>query len=435
MRRKNWPLPPRGTFERRVLLALVLFSVLPALAVLGVGTYALSRAMTLTGVSTAWERVAESGRVLLERADASGDPELARAAARHREELSGSLVQARRWDYLLQRSLGPLLAGMSAIALLILVLALRSSRRMARGLARPIATLVDWSQRVARSEPLPPDDPAGSGELRRLSDALRSMAAELEASRARALEAERVRAWASMARGVAHEIKNPLTPIRLAVRTLHRQPGAETPAAAEALEVITAEAERLEELARSFSQFAWLPEGPMSEVDLRELFDYLLRTHLPPGAGRLRAGVGLPPVHGHHDALARAFANLLLNAGEAIGERGGSVTVTLAALADGVEVRVTDTGPGIDPQHLERIWEPDFTTKRSGTGLGLALVRQTVQAHGGSVRAANRAEGGAEFRVRLPAASYRLPATGNSGPPPPAPSPTSGREGGTQRRE
>jgi signal transduction histidine kinase len=110
-------------------------------------------------------------------------------------------------------------------------------------------------------------------------------------------------------------------------------------------------------------------------------------------------------VRGHYDALARAFANLLLNAGEAVDGRGGTVEVHAAAEDGFVEVRVRDGGPGIPPEHLERIWEPDFTTKSRGTGLGLALVKQTVQAHGGRVAAANRPEGGAEFRVSLPVVS------------------------------
>jgi signal transduction histidine kinase len=74
----------------------------------------------------------------------------------------------------------------------------------------------------------------------------------------------------------------------------------------------------------------------------------------------------------------------------------------MSAVGDGVEVRVLDTGPGIPPENLERIWEPDFSTKARGTGLGLALVRTTVQAHGGGVWARNRPEGGAEFKVFLP---------------------------------
>jgi signal transduction histidine kinase len=112
--------------------------------------------------------------------------------------------------------------------------------------------------------------------------------------------------------------------------------------------------------------------------------------------------VELPRIHGHHDALSRAFANLLLNAADAMADTGGMVTVKLTAIEAGVEVRVLDSGPGIPPELLERIWEPDFTTKARGTGLGLALVRRTLQAHGGGVWAHNRPEGGAEFRVVLP---------------------------------
>jgi signal transduction histidine kinase len=230
------------------------------------------------------------------------------------------------------------------------------------------------------------------------------MAAELAEARSRELEAERMKTWVALARRVAHELKNPLTPIRFALRTLERA-GPHGGPAREALETLGEESARLEELARAFAQFGRLPEGPPSDVDLRELLEYLLRTHLPDGAApRLRVPVELPMVHGHYDALSRAFANLLLNAGDAVGAdaKPGAVQV-VARSADGwVEVRVLDAGPGIPPENLERIWEPDFTTKSRGTGLGLALVKQTVLAHGGRVAARNRPEGGAEFRVILP---------------------------------
>jgi signal transduction histidine kinase len=233
------------------------------------------------------------------------------------------------------------------------------------------------------------------------------MAAELEASRERALEAERTRTWIAMARRVAHELKNPLTPLRLAVHTLSRSEAADAPEVREALEVIGAESDRLDELARAFAQFGRLPDGPPSEIDLRELLDYLLRTHLPPAISwRLDAPEELPLIQGHHDALARAFANLLLNAVDALDGGAGTVHVALevAAEAEGevIEARIADSGPGIPPEHLERIWEPDFSTRSRGTGLGLALVRQTVQAHGGRAWARNRPGGGAEFHIQLP---------------------------------
>jgi two-component system nitrogen regulation sensor histidine kinase NtrY len=395
------------TFRRRVRLTLVLFSLAPTLLLSALGAYAVSEALAVTDSIATWDRVAASGRDLLQRAEASHDPALVAAAREHRAELSESVMQARRWEYLVRHALTLIPLAAVVICLLLVWLARRAARGMASELSRPVGELVEWSGRVARREPLPPPDPdeeRATAEFAVLRDAFRAMVTELETSRARELEAERMRTWIGMARRVAHELKNPLTPMRLAIRTLERSLPRDE-AEREAREVIMAEAERLEELARAFAQFGRLPEGPTSEIDLRELLDYLLRTHLPPEASpRLRAPVDLPPVRGHYDALSRAFANLLLNAGDAVGEGTGNVSVVMRAVDGAVEVRVLDSGPGIPAENLERIWEPDFSTKARGTGLGLALVKQTVQAHGGRVGARNRPEGGAEFRVLLPSA-------------------------------
>jgi len=397
-------MPPRRSFERRIRRALILFAVVPTLLLLGVGAYAVARSVLLTDSMQAWDRVAGSGSELIRRAEGSGDPALAEAARAHRDELGDSVTHARRWEYLLRRAVVLVPAAALVIGVLLALLALRASRRMGRRLSRPLEELAAWAGMVARAEPLPPAAPGEGeqGEFGVLRTAFRGMQAELDAARARDLEAERMRTWISMARGVAHELKNPLTPMRLAVRTLQGG-GTATEPGREALEVIAAESARLEELARSLAQLGRLPDGPPAEVDLRELLQYLLRSHLPPGvAPRLRVPLGLPPVRGHPDALSRAFANLLLNAAEAVGA-AGAVEVVARAAGGFVEVRVLDSGPGIAPEHLERIWDPDFTTRSRGTGLGLALVRQTVQAHGGRVAARNRPEGGAEFRVLLPA--------------------------------
>lgn len=394
----------RASFERRLLVTLVLFSLIPSFALLGLGTYVLSQAVELRTSPATWETLLASGRELLDRAEDSGDPGLVAAASRHREVLTTSLQQSRRWEFLNQRALQVIPVLALVLAALLLWLALRIARDIASELARPIRELVRWAGLVARGEPLPPAGPAEvePREFVALRSAFRAMADELATSRARAVEAERTRTWISVARGVAHELKNSLTPLRLGVRSLERY-SASIPGAAEPLEVIGAEAARLEDLARSFAQFGRLPEGPVSEVDLTELLDYLLRTHIPPTLKRrLVAPVGLPRVEGYHDALSRAFANLILNAVDAVGDGGGEVLVRLGQLDDAVEVRLLDSGPGIAPENLERIWDPDFTTKSRGTGLGLALVRQTVQAHDGRVCARNRAEGGAEFRVVLP---------------------------------
>jgi signal transduction histidine kinase len=399
---------PRGPFERRLLIILVLFSLLPTLTLLGVGAYTVTQAVLITGAPAAWERAAESGGELIRAAETSGEPALMAAAVRHRDELSASLTQARRWEFLLTRSIAALPFVTLALGILLGWLAVRAARGIARGLSAPIVELVDWAGRVARGEPLPAPEAeaaAARDEFGVLRDAFRSMTEELAISRQRALEAERARTWVSMARRVAHELKNPLTPMRLAVHTLQRTAGAASPGEREALEVIAAEADRLDEMARAFAQFGRLPEGPPSEIDLPEMLEYLLRSYLPPEVSRrVLAPLDLPSVQGHHDALSRAFANLILNAADAVPAEGGHLTVKLRLLPEreAVEVRMLDNGPGIPPEVLERIWEPDFSTKKRGTGLGWASVHQTAQAHGGAAWARNRAEGGAEFRVVLP---------------------------------
>lgn len=397
----------RRPFERRLRRALLLFSVLPSLVLVGAGAYAIARAVRLSDGAGAWERVGASGGELIRRAEQSGDTALVRAAARHRGELEASVTNARRWEYLLGRAMWLIpLAGL-AIGGILGVLALRASRGMGRRLSRPVEELAGWAGMVARRQPLPANDGrAAADEFAVLRRAFRRMQAELAEAHEAELEAERARTWVGMARRVAHELKNPLTPMRFALRTLQRA-APERPEAREALEVMEAESARLEELARTFAQLGRMPEGPPSEIDLRELLEYLLRSHLPPSVqSSTDAPEGLPCIRGHHDALSRAFANLLLNAGEVVsaGGRSGSVRVELRQAGAEVEVRVLDDGPGIRPEHVERVWEPDFTTKARGTGLGLALVRQTVVAHGGRVWARNRPEGGAEFGVALPSA-------------------------------
>jgi signal transduction histidine kinase len=401
---------PRGSFERRLFGVLLLVSVLPSMVALGAGAWTASRAAALVGGTTGWERVAESGRDLVAGAEDSGEARLAAAADRHRRELSNSLVQARRLEFLLGRSLRVAAATALLLGLLLAGASFVLARRLARGMARPIGELIDWTERVGRGEPLPASGAAevGADEFGRLRGAFRAMSAEIAAGRERAAEEERSRAWVSMARRVAHELKNPLTPIRFAVRSLAA--GEASPEIRrEALQVLEAETDRLDELARAFGQFGRLPEGPPSEVDLREMLEYLLRTHLPPGRAWTLEAPERGVVRGHHDALTRVFANLILNAVEASAERPGTIDVRMEADQDEVRVEVADAGPGVPAPLQGRIWEPDFTTKPRGTGLGLALVRQAVRAHGGEARVSNRPEGGAVFRVRLPAAAAAPP--------------------------
>jgi two-component system sensor histidine kinase HydH len=184
------------------------------------------------------------------------------------------------------------------------------------------------------------------------------------------------------------------------------------PKVAEAGEVLREEIQRLDEMARAFAHFGRPSEGPMSPIDIGELLATLAR-RLSTESTPIEIVLPDDPVEveGHLDALERVIRNLLSNAQEATiaeGERNGEqqaphrVRIVLEGAGEVAEIRVLDRGVGIPPELLERIWLPDFTTKRMGTGLGLAMVRQVVEAHRGEIVALSREGGGTEFQLRLP---------------------------------
>jgi two-component system, NtrC family, nitrogen regulation sensor histidine kinase NtrY len=399
--------------ERRLFGWLLLLTLVPVLTLLAAGYVIGARSLQWVGTLGPWDQVAESARVLVEAAApaAAADPELARALEQHRLELSNSVILARRWSFLGQQLATALPVLVLAVALMLAALALWVGRRLSVQLARPIRELVGWARRMASGEPLPepvPGEQREVREVRALRDAMRIAAVRIADARTRALEAERVRAWGEMARRVAHEMKNPLTPLTLAAHRLARHPDADG-SLREPLEVIDEEIARLQDLARQFSVLGRPAAGPASDVDVRELLERLLESDVPPHVQtRLLVDAGVPLVHAHYDALQRAFRNLIRNAVDAMAGtvpagNGEHVLSVMVRNADGaVRIIVADTGCGIPAEHAERLFEPDFTLKAGGTGLGLAVVRQAVAAHGGSVSAAPGAAGGAEFTVELP---------------------------------
>jgi len=233
---------------------------------------------------------------------------------------------------------------------------------------------------------------------------MREMVSELEHGRRQAVEAERLHAFRESARRVAHEIKNPLTPIRFALARLRSHAPVELQ---EDVGVIAVESDRLDRMARSFAEFGRLPEGPPAEIDMGELIRYTARSCVPPAiALDLQIDDNLPRVHGHNGALAGALSNVLLNAVDASGENGRITVSARSVSANGrsaVRISVADEGKGIAPEKLETIWEPYVTNKPGGTGLGLAIARQAVWAHDGTVTAASTLGKGTEIHLTIPA--------------------------------
>ena len=241
--------PRRGrTLEHRLLGWLLALTVAPALIVLAVGGWALGVSLDVSGSLGPWEEVGRSGREVVELAEPLADPALDTALEDHREALSRSLIQAGRWAFLGQRFVAALPWLVLIVAASLVVVAYGATRQLARQLAQPIEELVDLAERLGRGEDLPPPTEASVHEVKVLDGALREAAGKLEAARERAVAAERVRVWGEMARRVAHEMKNPLTPLRFATHRLASAGGGErSPGEVEAVTVIEEEVARLED--------------------------------------------------------------------------------------------------------------------------------------------------------------------------------------------
>jgi signal transduction histidine kinase len=390
----------RLAFRQRILLILICLGAVPtAAAILG---WALTVRSTTpaAGALRAMEAVGASGRTLLQTLDST---KLTRAERRALDDHANKLNQALGQFQRAAAFSRYYYAGLGLVVLLVgaafLYASIRLGGHLSRQLSRPIEELIGWTGHIRRLEPLPPARPSrGAPEFEALRTALREMADALERGRARTIEAERLRAFRETARRVAHEMRNPLTPIRLAVARLARTAG---PAQQDAIDVLTAESGRLEQLAREFTDFGRLPEGPAAPVDLGELLTGLARTSVPPTMQvRLALDPALPTLLGHYDPLHRAFTNIVRNAVEAC-DAEGEIELSARPEDGGVRVEIRDHGPGVPAELVSRLFDPYVTAKSGGTGLGLAMAKQTVEMHRGAIAVEETPGGGATFVVRL----------------------------------
>jgi signal transduction histidine kinase len=258
-------------------------------------------------------------------------------------------------------------------------------------------------------------------EFGRLFASFNRMARRLRRARAQQVRTARVLAWGEMARQVAHEIKNPLTPIKLSVqhiRRAHADGRADFP---QILQVngdqILAEIDRLTEIARAFSRYGAPSDaaGPLEPVDVGAVVRDALTLY--------RAGdatvnyvdaldAPLPRGMARTGELKEVMLNLVENARAALDGRRGSITVSGRSEDGWIDLVVRDDGPGIPAGLLHRIFEPHFSTRSTGTGLGLAIVRRLVESWGGQVTAESEEGAGTEVRVRIAVAVTSNPAAG-----------------------
>jgi two-component system nitrogen regulation sensor histidine kinase NtrY len=285
---------------------------------------------------------------------------------------------------------------------------------VSRGTARPILELRTAMERVSAADLSHRVTPSGTNEVRFLGNAFNRMVDELAASRRALVRAERLAAWREVARAVAHEIRNPLTPIQFALQRLQeearRPEGPRAAVVAENAGAILKEVHSLQEFVSSFSAVAQLPEPRFSACDISALVHDAAKLYRgsTPVEFRVEVDDHLPLAWADEAQIRRVLVNLVKNALEALPGRG---TIVLRALRDSggpdpsVRLEVEDSGPGMDPVTLERAAAPGFTTKSSGSGLGLTLVQRIVDQHSGRFGLESHVGVGTRAWVMLPVAS------------------------------
>ncbi len=346
----------------------------------------------------------------------------------HLESIAAGLTYYSQLGLIKEETRHSALLTAGLVTLVALAVALVAGRWVARGVSRPVENLVAGMQQLAQGERVRVQA-RGTDELRYLTQAFNRMAGELEESRLELARAERLEAWQEMARRVAHEIRNPLTPITFALHRLQRLATAEeTPQSdkmKDSVNAILEEVEGLKSLAGVFSDFARLPKPEPVIAQLNDLVRSVAELVEAQGTRIvLDLQPDLPETMVDRKGMRRVLMNLVKNAQESGADElhvrtwvhdrigSGSILSEQSRLGPGsrrgllqeehVVVGVADTGPGIPKEALDRIFEPDYTTKREGSGLGLAVVCRIIAQNAGALVVKPGDERGVEMQVHLP---------------------------------
>jgi signal transduction histidine kinase len=290
---------------------------------------------------------------------------------------------------------------------------------VARRTARDLDRLVEGSLAAARGDLDHRVSVRSKDEVGAVASAFNFMMEDLRTAKDRLVIAERIAAWQEIARRLAHEIKNPLTPIQMAMDTLRKSWKKQHPSFDEILEestrTVLEEADRLKKIVAEFSDFARMPKPELARVDVNEIVRSALTLYQ--GAVKVEAKLApdLPELDADKGQLTQVLLNLVENARDAIGTReDGRITVTTrrGEANDRALLVVEDNGPGVPGDLKDKVFVPYFTTKQSkgGTGLGLAIVHRIVSDHGGRITISDARDGtrdtargrGARFTIELP---------------------------------
>ncbi len=307
-----------------------------------------------------------------------------------------------------------LLKSFARVAPVAFLAALAVGLVIASRIARPIRQLADRAESISAQQARPITFLEETDETRRMTLAFDQMLDALKASEDKRLAAERVAAWEDIAKRLAHEIKNPLSPIQLAVenlrRTRERTPAAFDEAFLVETRTILEEVDSLRALVDEFAQFARLPRPSIAPCDPRAIVEQALALY----SGRIQSmGVTVaiddhlapPVIRADADQLGRVLKNVIANALDAMEDSAErALFVVTCVESRQVEFKVTDTGRGFDAESLRRVFEPYFTTRggRGGIGLGMAIAKRIAVEHGGTLAAAGAPGRGATITLAVP---------------------------------
>ncbi len=315
------------------------------------------------------------------------------------------------WD----RDLAALLDEVSLVAAVMaaaaLFLTILLGALVARRITAGLELLVVGAQAAAKGDLAHRVPMTSKDEVGEVGAAFNLMMEDLRSAGERLIIAERIAAWQEIARRLAHEIKNPLTPIQMAMDTLRKVWRKQHPSFGEILEESTAtvleEVERLKRIVSEFSDFARLPKPAPMPTDLNEVVASALALYEGATAVERRLTEGLPTIEVDKGQLTQVLLNLVENARDAIAGKDDGLIVVATRKGDAgdrVELVVEDNGPGVPADIRDRVFTPYFTTKqgKGGTGLGLAIVHRIVSDHGGRIVVGESTAGGARVIVELP---------------------------------
>lgn len=313
--------------------------------------------------------------------------------------------------YYLERAQIVMLANILNIFAVIFIILLTLSYFVSQWLTFPLQFITQSLRKTTLTRVNQPLRWNADDEIGMMVKEYNSMLYKLSESKSELEQTQREKAWREIAQQVAHEIKNPLTPMKLTLQKMERavRDGEDNPEKTrKAVSALLSQVDTLNEIASSFSGFAKMPEPVIRPLELVTTLRRIVDLHRPSADIRLKSDVKQMTVLGDEQLLSRVFSNLVLNGMQAaVPGRPVRISISLTIKADKALMEFNDNGRGVDPQIADRIFLPHFSTKKSGSGLGLAIARQGIEQMKGRIWFESQPGKGTSFFVELPVPSQQ----------------------------